>query len=376
MELGLFSITIVILLYILGASVFRKPFSSTKFTFSLFAFLLIVWNISEIIHTFLPVPWYNFGLHRSLFSYLTLYSLILYALHFPQYNRRENRLSYFTVFLGGIGYMVILHTISIPFVEEKFPLEARFFTKTNAFLSRSFMVLCIICLFVITFYKLINSIQRLRKILVHAMIAVFALVLAIALLNSYIPDTMFIPLNSPELFVLDGLFVILFGLVVIQFKFISFYPGVLSLFLYGEIPKLMIQRMAPATARGIAYLKNELWKIYELENWNNYISEFWFSLIIDETLDNALEHGGKRVDDEVTIQVFECNQFIDFYVVDMGKGFDPDKVPDPSKPDRKVVPTGRGLYILRKLFEIDWNFLGNEVRVRVSKKKPNNPELE
>jgi anti-sigma regulatory factor (Ser/Thr protein kinase) len=111
-----------------------------------------------------------------------------------------------------------------------------------------------------------------------------------------------------------------------------------------------------------------------LEDWKRFLNEFWFSIIIDETLDNAVEHGGRRSDDEVTVQVFETSKFLDIYVIDSGKGFEPEMVPDPARPDRINVPTGRGIHIMKKLFHVSWNFLGNEIRVRVSKDPKDNPE--
>ncbi|HNI26273.1 MAG TPA: ATP-binding protein, partial [Leptospiraceae bacterium] len=76
---------------------------------------------------------------------------------------------------------------------------------------------------------------------------------------------------------------------------------------------------------------------------------------------------------KITIQVYETSKYLDFYVIDMGKGFDPETLPNPADPNRKNIPTGRGIYIMRKLFQVDWNFLGNEIRVRVSKNPADNP---
>jgi hypothetical protein len=39
-------------------------------------------------------------------------------------------------------------------------------------------------------------------------------------------------------------------------------------------------------------------------------------------------------DDEVTVQVFETSKFLDVYVIDSGKGFEPELIPDPARPDR------------------------------------------
>ncbi len=102
------------------------------------------------------------------------------------------------------------------------------------------------------------------------------------------------------------------------------------------------------------------------------MDSFWFQILVDETLDNALEHGGKRGDDKITVHVFESARYIDVYVIDRGKGFNPRLVPNPLNTDRKMVSTGRGIHILKKLFIVRWNFLGNEICIRIDKSKSEN----
>jgi anti-sigma regulatory factor (Ser/Thr protein kinase) len=133
----------------------------------------------------------------------------------------------------------------------------------------------------------------------------------------------------------------------------------------------MIQKTASANQSGASLLKEELWRFYEAEHWAVFLSEFWFGIIVDETLGNALLHGGKRADDELIVQIFESDKFLDFYVIDMGKGFDPTSLDSLEDGDTN---TGKGIYILKKLFQVEWNFLGNEVRVRVSKNPNENPK--
>jgi hypothetical protein len=177
--------------------------------------------------------------------------------------------------------------------------------------------------------------------------------------------------SSTLVLYLDLLLLMFVGISVLQFKVLSFYPGILSIFQNGEIPKLMIQKTASANQSGAAQLKEELWRFYEAEHWAVFLSEFWFGIIVDETLGNALLHGGKRADDELIVQIFESDKFLDFYVIDMGKGFDPTSLDSLEDGDTN---TGKGIYILKKLFQVEWNFLGNEVRVRVSKNPNENPK--
>lgn len=117
----------------------------------------------------------------------------------------------------------------------------------------------------------------------------------------------------------------------------------------------------------VSQLKLELVQLYEKQNFAKYLDQFWYQLIVDETLDNAFEHGGHRNTDEISVHVYENTNYIDFYVTDMGKGFAPKKIPDPNAPDRRLVPSGRGIHLLLRMFTIRWNFLGNQVNVRIPK---------
>lgn len=373
-EILLFSFTIFLVSVLLGVSIFRRPISSTKITFSIFGIFLILWNLVELASIALPFKGWDVPFWQVIISCLTLYSVVLFSLHFPYFSRRENKLTYFSIFLGGVGYTILLHTLAVPLIEEKFPLEVSFFIKINYFLSRIFTFLCLFSFVIITFFKLTRSIHRLRIAFFKGLVLFFLFGIAFTALVVFFGDGSKVFPHGVEIVFMDSLFILGCLLAFSQFRFINFYPGILSIFLHGEIPRLVVQKIAPASGKGASYLKNELWKMYEVENWGQFLSEFWFSIIIDETVDNALEHGGKRIDDEIIVQIFETQKFLDFYVMDMGKGFDPSSVPDPSRPDRKSIPTGRGIYILKKLFFVEWNFLGNEVRVRVSKNPTDNPQ--
>jgi len=371
-EIFLLTTTVLLVGVLFGVSIFRRPFTNTKATFLVFGVFLITWNLLELVYYFFPSVRLGFHLEAAL-SCLTLYALVLFSLHFPYFNRRSNKLTYFSIFLGGVGFSILSHIFSIPIVGKNFPNEINFFIQLNHFLSRVFAFLCFLSVILITSYKLTRSIHRLKIAFFKSLILFFLFSIGFISFLLFLGDEVNLFTASVELLFLDSFFIIAFILAFSQFQFVDFYPGIFSIFFHGEIPRLVIQKSAPASGKGAAYLKEELWKIYEVENWGNFLSEFWFSIIIDETIDNALEHGGKRHEDEIIIQVFETKKFLDFYVMDMGKGFDPNSIPDPSLPDRKLIPTGRGIYILKKLFPVAWNFLGNEIRVRVSKDPKQNP---
>ncbi|MDX1961200.1 MAG: ATP-binding protein [Leptospiraceae bacterium] len=373
-EIVLYTLSLITISAILATSVFRSPFTSTKVTFASFGILLFFWNLVELFHKYSPFEQRYFGVFQVVASMLTLYSLVFFSLHFPYFSRRENKLNFFTLFLGGMGYVIMLHTLVVPFVEEHYPLESKFYLRINHLLSRTFTIICLLTFLLNTFSKLTVTVQRLKKFYYRVLGFFFIMSFIVIVFNYSFTKGYDILTTNISIMFIDLLFLIIFIASLSQFRFISFYPGLFSIFTHGEIPHLTIQKNALANQIGCNYLKDELWKIYEVESWNTFISEFWFSIIIDETLDNALEHGGKRADDEIIVHVFETDKYLDFYVADMGKGFDPDLIPDPSHPSRKSIPTGRGIYILKRLFKIDWNFLGNEVRVRISKNPEDNPK--
>ena len=370
LSISLSALTIFLTFLTFIITIFRRPISSNKVTFALFGVSLILWNALHISNLFHQgnkevIDLLQIFIYSS--SIFTMYFAVLFALHFPFFQRRELKLSHYTSFIGGIGYLILIQTICVPVVGEYYPLENHFYTNINHFLVRSYVILALLSFLVIIFYKLTTSIQTL-KVFLYRSLALLIILTVIVFFYNYLNNRNYNFLNT-ELSVdfINIIYITIFAYSLYQFKYIEHYPGILGLFLYGESSILVIEQIAPATKEGGEMLKNGLWRMYEVENWKVYINDFWFNILIDETIDNAVEHGGKRSYDVVTIHVFESSKFLDFYVSDRGKGFEPEKVPDPRLPVRKSIPTGRGIHILKKLFTVSWNFLGNEIRVRVNK---------
>ena len=88
-----------------------------------------------------------------------------------------------------------------------------------------------------------------------------------------------------------------------------------------------------------------------------------FRVGLTEALSNAMLYGNsrdpsKRVLVEIAFQL-GC---IRARVTDQGPGFDPDAVPDPTRPENLTKPCGRGLFLMRKLMDEVWfNDQGNQV---------------
>lgn len=88
-----------------------------------------------------------------------------------------------------------------------------------------------------------------------------------------------------------------------------------------------------------------------------------FRVGLTEALSNAMMYGNshdpsKRVLLEIAFQL-GC---IQARVTDQGPGFDPEAVPDPTRPENLTKPCGRGLFLMRKLMDEVWyNDQGNQV---------------
>jgi serine/threonine-protein kinase RsbW len=92
---------------------------------------------------------------------------------------------------------------------------------------------------------------------------------------------------------------------------------------------------------------------------------FGIRLALEEALVNAVKHGNCG---EASRRVFVSYDIgPDRAVVrvrDEGVGFNPEKVPDPTSPDRVCLPCGRGIMLMRAyLDEVTYSDQGNEVQL-------------
>jgi serine/threonine-protein kinase RsbW len=71
-------------------------------------------------------------------------------------------------------------------------------------------------------------------------------------------------------------------------------------------------------------------------------------LSVTEATTNAIIHANKcDLSKKVKIDVTINDQFITVKIKDEGKGFDPDRVPDPTDPENLLKDNGRGIYLMR-----------------------------
>jgi DNA-binding response OmpR family regulator len=122
----------------------------------------------------------------------------------------------------------------------------------------------------------------------------------------------------------------------------------------------------------------------------DYISEdvSFMKIGLQEVLINAIEHGNleisnkekkelldrgdynkilnKRVQDSaykdkfVDIKVFSTPEYLKITIQDMGKGFDPTQIPDPTNPENFLEEYGKGIFMAINAFdEVEYNDIGN-----------------
>jgi anti-sigma regulatory factor (Ser/Thr protein kinase) len=61
-------------------------------------------------------------------------------------------------------------------------------------------------------------------------------------------------------------------------------------------------------------------------------------------------------------------------MADEGKGFDHGGVVDPTDPARRLIPGGRGVFLMRRLVDrLEYNEAGNAVRLVVSGRRRRGP---
>jgi serine/threonine-protein kinase RsbW len=75
---------------------------------------------------------------------------------------------------------------------------------------------------------------------------------------------------------------------------------------------------------------------------------FEMSLVVEEALTNALKHGNKqdRTKDAWIRWSVDPRRVL-VIVEDEGDGFDPTRIPDPTRPENLERPSGRGLFLMR-----------------------------
>lgn len=92
---------------------------------------------------------------------------------------------------------------------------------------------------------------------------------------------------------------------------------------------------------------------------NNFNADNLFLAIVEAVV-NGMKHGNKGdLSKNVSISFeLKLNEII-VTISDEGKGFEPDALPDPTNSERLGVPSGRGVYLIKKLVD-DYKYIFNE----------------
>ena len=85
-----------------------------------------------------------------------------------------------------------------------------------------------------------------------------------------------------------------------------------------------------------------------------------------EAVNNAITHGNKGNEQKIVdVEIVFENNDIKITVTDEGPGFDPKKIPDPTRPENIEALSGRGVFLMTKLADsIEFNENGNSVTMR------------
>ena len=86
-----------------------------------------------------------------------------------------------------------------------------------------------------------------------------------------------------------------------------------------------------------------------------------------EAVTNAIEHGNNLDEQKIVdIEACKCDASFKLSVRDQGRGFNPDRLPDPTTPEFREQPDGRGVFLMRKLAdEVFFRDGGRCVEMRV-----------
>lgn len=90
---------------------------------------------------------------------------------------------------------------------------------------------------------------------------------------------------------------------------------------------------------------------------------FGVKLALEEALTNAVKHGNECDPGKpVTVRYAVSDEKVVIVVRDEGCGFEPEKTPDPTAPDRLPLPNGRGIMLIRAYMdEVHYRDDGREI---------------
>ena len=96
---------------------------------------------------------------------------------------------------------------------------------------------------------------------------------------------------------------------------------------------------------------------------DRHVIRFNLRVALSEALVNAILYGNSEDDAKgVAVRVLFGRHAIEMEVTDEGGGFDYRCLPDPTLPANRLLPSGRGLFLIRQLVdEVRFNDTGNSI---------------
>ncbi|MDZ7604742.1 MAG: ATP-binding protein [Cyclobacteriaceae bacterium] len=89
-------------------------------------------------------------------------------------------------------------------------------------------------------------------------------------------------------------------------------------------------------------------------------------IAVTESVNNAIMHGNKSDKSKnVTLSLSLNQNTINFTIMDEGKGFDFQNLPDPTSPENIDKPSGRGIFLMKHLSD-EVSFKNNGSLVQLS----------
>lgn len=105
------------------------------------------------------------------------------------------------------------------------------------------------------------------------------------------------------------------------------------------------------------------------------IDDFDLNLILDEAVVNAMEHGNSwDPEKNVLVKIYNTGEKVQILIEDEGSGFNYNDLDSrdlkwhPGS-DTKMNIRGRGIFLLRKLCDIEWINKGNVIKIVLPLKK-------
>lgn len=96
------------------------------------------------------------------------------------------------------------------------------------------------------------------------------------------------------------------------------------------------------------------------------IDEYFFRLVLDEALDNALHHGnGGDPGKKIRLGIAYGEADVEITVSDEGRGFCPETVGNPLDSENRLKRRGRGVHLVKALGNAQWENSGTCLRVRL-----------